>query len=161
MTADPGGQRPLIRALFNYFPDKQAVALTLLGQYAQEMEGQWRPLIEQAENLTHREFASFFIERITKIVQVRPAYLRLLAAPIRLRRDPTAKRVLRANIANAFRAKNPSLSDERAMLAANVTLQIVRGLITLYGEAGDEGKNLVVAEFKKALTLYLGSVLGS
>jgi len=68
---------------------------------------------------------------------------------------------LRANIANAFRAKNPSLSDERAMLAANVTLQIVRGLVTLYGEAGDEGKNLVVAEFKKALTLYLGSVLGS
>jgi hypothetical protein len=68
---------------------------------------------------------------------------------------------LRANIANAFRAKNPSLSDERAMLAANVTLQIVRGLVTLYGEAGEEGKNLVVAEFKKALTLYLGSVLGS
>ena len=47
------------------------------------------------------------------------------------------------------------------MLAANVTLQIVRGLVTLYGEAGDEGKNLIVAEFKKALTLYLGSVLGS
>jgi hypothetical protein len=118
-------------------------------------------LMEQAENLTHREFASFFIERITKIVQLRPAYLRLLAAPIRLRRDPAVKRVLRANIANAFRAKNPSLSDERAMLAANVTVQIVRGLITLYGEAGDKAKDLIVAEFKKALTLYLGSVLGS
>jgi hypothetical protein len=67
---------------------------------------------------------------------------------------------LRANIANAFRAKNPSLSHERAALAANVTLQIVRGLITLYGEAGDEAKDLIVEEFKKALTLYLGSVLG-
>jgi hypothetical protein len=132
-----------------------------LGQYAQEMEEQWRPLIEQAENLTHREFARRFIERITEIFQVRPAYLRLLAAQIRLRRDPAVKRVLRANIANAFRAKNPSLSDERAMLAANVTLQIVRGLITLYGEAGDKAKDLIVEEFKKALTLYLGSVLGS
>ena len=161
MTAIAQRSGSSIGALYNYFPDKQAVALTLLGQYAQEMEEQWRPLIEQAEKLTHREFASFFIERITKIVQGRPAYLRLLAAPIRLRRDPAARRVLRANIANAFRAKNPSLSDERAMLAANVTLQIVRGLVTLYGEAGDEGKNLVVAEFKKALTLYLGSVLGS
>ena len=117
--------------------------------------------MEQAENLTHREFASLFIERITEIFQVRPAYLRLLAAPIRLRRDPAVKRVLRANIANAFRAKNPSLSDERAALAANVTLQIVRGLITLYGEAGDKAKDLIVEEFKKALTLYLGSVLGS
>jgi AcrR family transcriptional regulator len=161
MTAIAQRSGSSIGALYNYFPDKPAVALTLLGQYAQEMEEQWRPLIEQAEKLTHREFASFFIERITKIVQGRPAYLRLLAAPIRLRRDPAARRVLRANIANAFRAKNPSLSDERAMLAANVTLQIVRGLVTLYGEAGEEGKNLVVAEFKKALTLYLGSVLGS
>jgi len=117
--------------------------------------------MEQAENLTHREFASLFIERITEIFQVRPAYLRLLAAPIRLRRDPAVKRVLRVNIANAFRAKNPSLSDERAALAANVTLQIVKGLITLYGEAGDKAKDLIVEEFKKALTLYLGSVLGS
>ena len=117
--------------------------------------------MEQAKNLSHRQFASLFIERITEIFQVRPAYLRLLAAPIRLRRDPAAKRALRANIANAFRAKNPSLSDERAMLAANVTVQIVRGLITLYGEADDKGGDSIVAEFKKALTLYLGTVLGS
>jgi AcrR family transcriptional regulator len=161
MTAIAERSGSSIGALYNYFPDKQAVALTLLGQYAQEMEEQWRPLMERAENLTHREFASLFIERITEIFQVRPAYLRLLAAPIRLRRDPAAKRVLRINIANAFRAKNPSLSDEQAVLAANVTVQLVKGLITLYGEAGDKTKDLIVEEFKKALTLYLGSVLGS
>src|SRR5579859_384782 len=161
MTAIAERSGSSIGALYNYFPDKQAVALTLLGQYAQEIEEQWRPLVEQAKNLSHREFASFFIERIIEIVQVRPAYLRLLGAPIRLRRDPAAKRVLRVNIANAFRAKNPSLSDERAALAANVTLEMVRGLMKLYGEAGDNGKDLIVAEFKKALTLYLGSVVGS
>src|ERR1700685_332422 len=127
MTAIAERSGSSIGALYNYFPDKQAVALTLLGQYAQEMEEQWRPLIEQAENLTHREFARRFIERITEIFQVRPAYLRLLAATIRIRRDPAVKSVLRANIANAFRAKKPSLSDERAMLAAKVTLQIVKG----------------------------------
>ena len=94
MTAIAERSGSSIGALYNYFPDKQAVALTLLGQYAQEMEEQWRPLMEQAENLTHREFASLFIERITEIFQVRPAYLRLLAVPIRLRRDPATKRVL-------------------------------------------------------------------
>ena len=31
--------------------------------------------------------------------------------------------------------------------------------MTLYGEANPKGKVLVVAEFKKVLTLYLGSVL--
>jgi AcrR family transcriptional regulator len=161
MTAIAERSGSSIGALYNYFPDKQAIALTLLGQYAQEMEEHWKPLIKQAEDLTHREFASLFIERIIETAQLRPAYLRLLAAPIRLRRDPAAKRTLRANIANAFRAKNPSLSGERAVLAANVTLEIVKGLMTLYGEAGDKGKGLIVEEFKKALALYLGSVLGS
>ena len=56
---------------------------------------------------------------------------------------------------------NSYLSDERAMLAANVTVQIVRGLITLYGEAGEKAKDLIVEGFKKVLTLYLGSVWGS
>jgi AcrR family transcriptional regulator len=161
MTAIAERSGSSIGALYNYFPDKQAIALTLLGQYAQETDDRWRPLIEQAESLTHREFASLFIERATEIVQLRPAYLRLLAAPLRIHRDPAAKRVLRANIAKAFRARNRSLSDEQAVLAANVTIEIVRGLLALYAEAGDKGKDLIVEEFKKALTLYLGSVLGS
>jgi hypothetical protein len=36
---------------------------------------------------------------------------------------------------------------------------MVRGMMTLYGEADSKGKVLIVAEFKKVLTLYLGSVL--
>jgi AcrR family transcriptional regulator len=148
-----------IGALYNYFPDKQAIALTLLNQYAQELEAYWKPLMEQARNLTHQEFASLFIERITELVRKRPAYLSLHAAPVRLRRDPAAKRALRVTIGNAFRAKNPLLSDEQSVLAANVTLQMVRGLKTLYAEAESKGKDLVVAEFKKVLTLYLGNLL--
>jgi AcrR family transcriptional regulator len=100
-----------------------------------------------------------FIERITQFVQERPAYLSLQVAPIRFRRDPAARKASRIAIANAFQAKNPWLSKEQSLLAANVSLQIVRGMMTLYGEADPKGKVLVVAEFKKVLTLYLGSVL--
>src|ERR1700691_3623202 len=85
MTAIAERSGSSIGALYNYFPDKQAVALTLLGQYAQEMEEQWRPLIAQAENLTHREFASFFIERITKFVQAPRVYSNLSARQSRTR----------------------------------------------------------------------------
>jgi hypothetical protein len=115
--------------------------------------------MEHAVNLTHQEFASLFIERITELVRIRPAYLSLHAAPVRLRRDPAVKRALRVTIANAFRAKNPLLSDEQSILAANVTVQIVRGLMTIYAEAELKGKDLVVDEFKKILTLYLGTIL--
>src|ERR1700684_1762224 len=57
MTAIAERSGSSIGALYNYFPDKQAIALTLLGQYAQEVEAQWRPLVGQAADLSHREFA--------------------------------------------------------------------------------------------------------
>ena len=159
MTAIAERSGSSIGALYNYFPDKQAIALTLLNQYAQELETHWKPLMERADNLSPREFANLFIERITELVRRRPAYLRLLSAPVRLRRDPAAKRALRVMIANAFRVKNPSLSDERSILAAKVSLQIVRGMMTIYAEAEPKAKDLVVNEFKKVLTLYLGTIV--
>jgi AcrR family transcriptional regulator len=159
MTAIAERSGSSIGALYNYFPDKQAIALTLLNAYAQELEAHWKPLMEQAADLTHHEFANLFIERITDLARKRPAYLTLLAAPVQLRRDPAARRALRVTIANAFRAKNPSLSDEQSILAANVTLQLARGLLRLYTELEPKGKDLVVDEFKKVLTWYLGTIL--
>jgi AcrR family transcriptional regulator len=44
-----------IGALYNYFPDKQSIAFTLVNQYAQELEANWKPMMEQAEILTHAE----------------------------------------------------------------------------------------------------------
>ena len=159
MTAVAERNGSSIGALYNYFPDKQSIAFTLVNQYSQEIEAHWKPLMEQAETLTHAEFADQFIERITQFAQERPAYLSLLAAPFHFRRDPAARKASRVAIANAFQAKNRSLSKEQSLLAANVSLQIVRGMMTLYGEADSKGKVLVVAEFKIVLTLYLGSVL--
>ena len=148
-----------IGTLYHYFPDKQSMAFALLNQYAQEIEAHWKPLMEQTETLSHAAFAETFLERITEFLRQRPAYLKLLAAPIRFSRDPAARRALRVAIANAFRAKDPSLTNENAMLAANITLQMVKGMTTLYAETGPREKPLIIAEYKKALTLYLGSVL--
>src|SRR6201993_2794660 len=85
-VAERGGSS--IGALYNYFPDKQSIAFTLVSQYSQEVEAHWKPLMEQAEILTHAEFADQFIERINQFVQERPAYLSLLAAPIRFSPRP-------------------------------------------------------------------------
>src|ERR1700691_6439320 len=148
-----------IGALYNYFPDKQAIALTLVNQYGQELEAYWKPLIEQAAKLSHREFADLFIERISELVRQRPAYLSLATAPVRFRRPPAAKKALWAAIGNAFRAKNPSLSEEQSVLAAKVGLQIVIGLMMLYAEAEAKGQHMVVDEFKKVLTSYLGTIV--
>jgi AcrR family transcriptional regulator len=148
-----------IGTLYHYFPDKQSIAVALMNQYGQEIEAHWKPLMQQAETLSHQEFADRFIECITEFVQERPAYLKLHAAPIRFSRNPAARKALRVAVADAFRAKDSSLSGERALLTANIALQMIKGMTTLYVEAGSREKPLVVAEYKKALTLYLGSVL--
>src|SRR6202011_4775138 len=79
MTAIAERSGSSIGALYNYFPDKQSIAYTLVNQYTQEIEAHWKPLMEQAETLTHAEFADQFIERITQFAQERPASLRLPA----------------------------------------------------------------------------------
>jgi AcrR family transcriptional regulator len=159
MTAIAERSGSSIGALYNYFPDKESIALTLRNQYAQELEALWKPLMENAASTPHVEFVDLFIERITQFVQEHTAFPKLLAAPIRTRRDPATRKASRVVISNAFRVKNPSLSTEQSVLIANVSLQMVRGMMTLYEEAEPKGKTLIVDEFKKVLTLYLGSVL--
>jgi AcrR family transcriptional regulator len=120
-----------IGALYNYFPDKQSVAATLLGRYAEELDWRLKSLMEHSEKLSTVQFAGLFIESFIDFAQERAAYLNLLSAPIRFRRDPAARKALRTIIANAFLTKNPSLSAERSLLAANVAVQIVKGMVNL------------------------------
>src|SRR6201987_1985062 len=62
MTAIAERSGSSIGELYNYFPDKQAVALTLLGQYAQEMEEKWRSYLAEQENLSGGEFPTLVTE---------------------------------------------------------------------------------------------------
>jgi len=150
-----------IGALYNYFPDKQSVAATLLSRYAEELQWRLKSLMEHAEKLSTAQFASLFIDCIIEFAQERPAYLGLHSAPIRFRRDPAARKALRTIVANAFRTKNPSLSSERSLLAANVAVQIVKGMITLFLESDTKTKPLVVAEFRQVLASYLEEILAA
>ena len=158
MTAVAERSGSSIGALYNYFPDKRSIAFTLVNRYFQEMEAHWKPLIEQAELLTHAEFADLFIARTPNSCRRVPLF-----EPAGRTRSHSPRPCCPKSYANRNRkcvsAKNPSLSKEQSLLAANVSLQMVAGMMTLYGEADAEGKVLVVAEFKKVLTFYLGSVL--
>jgi AcrR family transcriptional regulator len=148
-----------IGALYNYFPDKESIAATLLSRYAEELHWSVRSLMERSGKLSTVQFAGLFIDCIIDFAQERPAYLNLHGVPIRFRRDPAARKALRQIIANAFRTKNPSLSLERSLLAANVAVQIIKGMINLYLESDAKTKSSVVAEFRRVLTSYLEEVL--
>src|SRR6201987_3003598 len=88
MTAIAERSGSSIGALYNYFRDKESIAFALMDQYVQELHTQWKPLMEQAQTLGHAEFADLFIERITDFFRKRPAFLKLLVAPIHFCRKP-------------------------------------------------------------------------
>jgi AcrR family transcriptional regulator len=148
-----------IGALYNYFPDKQSVAATLLATYSEKLRASLESLMAESEKLSVAQFAESLIDRIAGFAHERPAWLNLHAASTHYRRDPAARRALRSTIGNMFRTKNPSLSSERALLAANVALQIVKAMRTLYSESEAKARPLIEAEFRKVLTSYLKGVL--
>jgi AcrR family transcriptional regulator len=148
-----------IGALYNYFPDKQSVAATLLATYSEKLRSSLESLTAESEKLTVAQFAGSLIDRIAGFAQERPAWLTLHAASIHYRRDSAGRRALRSTIANAFRTKNPSLSSERALLAANIALQIVKGMRTLYSGSEAKARPLIEAEFRRVLASYLKGVL--
>jgi AcrR family transcriptional regulator len=158
-VAERGGSS--IGALYSYFPDKKAIALALFDLYAGKIEEHWQPLFDDIRPLGAKDFSERFIDRFLDFVAEHPAYLQLQAAPIRLRRSAAAKRAFRASLIEALRLRTPALSRESAELSANVMLQIVRGMMQLYAEAGPANKASVVKEFKTALTAYVQTVFSA
>lgn len=148
-----------IGALYNYFPDKQSVAETLRDQYSQQLRARLQKLCKESKELSGARFAEVFIDCIVTFAEERPAWLNLHVAPVQAGRDQTARTALRRSIADAFRGKNPSLLPGRALLAANIILQILKAMRSLYVESDAMGKDAIAQEFRKVLTPYLEGVL--
>ncbi|WP_263358904.1 TetR/AcrR family transcriptional regulator [Acidicapsa ligni] len=159
MTAIAARSNTSIGGLYHYFPDKNSVVLALLKQYGHAIETEWKSLIDQAPGLTPQKFANIFIETMLRVVHQHPCYLALQTARVRFRRDPASRRALRLAIANAFRAKNPALTEGRAFLSANVVIQTVSGMTRLFAESTPEDQPIIVADYKVILTTYLTTIL--
>jgi AcrR family transcriptional regulator len=159
MTAIAARSNASIGGLYHYFPDKNSIVLALVQQYGLAVEAEWKLLTAQAPDLTPRKFADIFIETMLRVVRQHPFYLALQTAPVRLRRDPASRRALRLAIANAFRAKNPALTERRAFLSANVVVQTVSGMTRLFAESAPQDQPTVVADYKVILTAYLTAIL--
>jgi AcrR family transcriptional regulator len=139
-----------IGALYNYFPDKQSVATTLLIQFAEEERARLQILLAESKHMSDARFVETFVNRMVDLGRERPAWLRLLAEPMPFRIDS-----VRRTIAEAVRSRNPSLSQKRAMVAANVVVYSIKGIMPLYQEAPAESKELVLVELRKMLTTYI------
>jgi len=149
-----------IGALYQYFPNKDAIALALRRQYGEEMAAQWTAMLVQGSKLSVKQLVDRIFDMLIEFMQTRPAYIPLLSVPKTYRRDPVARNRLRELFADLFREKRPELSKEEAFRIANVAMQIVKGMNPLYAEAKAGDREEIVREFKVVLTGYLSARLG-
>ena len=148
-----------IGTLYDYFPDKPALALALILQYIEEAELHWAKLLEPSPLLGKDKIADVFIEGILEFVGDRPAYLPLFDAPLAFARTRSEREPLRRTIAQALQKLKPRLPAERAFLHAQVIVEIIKGMLGVYQQAPLENRKAVIAEFKKVMRLYLADAL--
>ena len=159
MTAIAEQAGASIGTLYDYFPDKQALALVLIAQYVHEAEEHWAKLLQLPSARSKVDIADTFIEGILEFARDRPAYLPLSGAPIAYTRTKAAREPLRRTIAAALQDLKPSLPADRAFLNAQVIVEIIKGMLGVYRQSTPKDREDVVTEFKKVMRLYLTDTL--
>jgi AcrR family transcriptional regulator len=155
MTAMADRAGASIGAMYQYFPNKEAVVRALRAQYGDEMRKRWKPLALEAAQLSVAAMVDRMFEVVVQFMEERPAYIALISAPGKFPRDPAGRNRLREDFAKLFREKQPELSADEAFRIANVTFQLIKGMNPLYAEAKPKERQELVQEFKLALTAYL------
>jgi AcrR family transcriptional regulator len=150
-----------IGAVYQYFPDKAAVASALRTQYVNAMEDRWGQLEEATAGLTLKERTQSFVDVMIRFMEGRPAYIAIMDAPADSRRDKKTRDRLRERLANAFRTRRPALSREQAYRVASVSLQMIKSMNTLYTDAKPQERLEIAKEYELALTAYLEQRLRS
>jgi AcrR family transcriptional regulator len=159
MTAIAEQAGASIGTLYDYFPDKTAIALALKMQYVVEGDAYWRGLLSGAEAMTREQLAELFVEGALELTKQLPAYLELMGAQVAYTRSQSLRRPLRKSVVRALQAMNPKLGEERGFICAEVIVQMIKGMLTVYREAAPKEREKVAEEYKKLFRLYLMETL--
>jgi AcrR family transcriptional regulator len=143
-----------IGSLYQFFPNKLAVAEAIRDQHIGAIEKRWIALSHEASAVNPEQLSSRLVSLQLEVVRSYPALLALMDIPPTAR---TARRreLIRDRIATVLVAHEPRMSRAKAARVATVVQQISRGLLGLYTKADAEDKPAMIGEFKAVLSGYL------
>lgn len=148
-----------IGALYQYFPNKDAIASAMRTAYAQEMDRLWTEFLERQEVLDLQEFSNGIVDLMTTFISAHPAYLVLFSSAVKSLRTDAQREGLRLRFAEAFMQRNPALGKSDAMCIAQIALAVVKSLIGVREQASATEKSKLEAEMKAVLFAYLSARL--
>lgn len=154
MNAIAARANSCIGSLYQFFPNKLALAEAIRDQYIADIEQRWIALGKEAPSLNSKQLSCRLVSLQLEVVKSHPALLALMDLPPTSR---TARRreLIRARIVAVLIAHKPRMSEAAATRVATVVQQISRGLLGLYTKADATEKLAIVEEFKAVLTGYL------
>jgi AcrR family transcriptional regulator len=143
-----------IGSLYQFFPNKLALAEAIRDQYSKGIEQSWMALGRKAADSSPEQLACKLVTLQLEIVKDHPALLALLDMPP-TSRTRTWRELIRARIATVLVTHKPRMSKATALRVALVVQQISRGLLVVYAKADANEKAAIVEEFKAAVSGYL------
>jgi AcrR family transcriptional regulator len=147
-----------IGSLYQFFPNKEAVAEALRAGYIGEIEALWGALAHKSRTLSAEALVRELVQSELSFAKRHRAFLPLLDAPATVN-SWRRRELIHERIARVLTAKNPRLPRTQAIDTAAVVHQIVKGILALYAHATARQKTAVVREFEAALLGYLAPKL--
>jgi AcrR family transcriptional regulator len=148
-----------IGSLYQFFRNKTAIAHALRTKFGSDYEDRLIAIEGEASGLSLKRLVARLLSMTVRFVEDHPAFIPLLDAPASTR-SPSLRTTLRIRLARCLSAVRPGLREKKAMRLATVTLQMLKGLNQLYGEASVTERRRIAEEYKVAISFYLAAQLG-
>lgn len=140
-----------IGSLYQFFPNKEGVLVTLRQEYALAYDALWAKLELRAATLSIPHFVDLMLDLLTEFFRERPAALALY--------NPVAftgrHQEVRGTIARVLTIRHPRMSVVKARRMAGVLERIVFGLHTEFKASGENDHEAMREEFRTLLIAYL------
>jgi AcrR family transcriptional regulator len=150
-----------IGSLYQFFPNKEALADALLKQYGEHVETAVGRIDAKAAELPFSELAAALLDLLVDLQEERAAAIVLIDARRASDGRPSEMRLaMRRHIARILRVKAPECPPALAGTMAVTVHHLMKAAAALSAETGVDARDAALAELHHMTTLYLADRLG-